>query len=335
MGHVTVSGSSPEKGVCFLASTGYTSAVAPLNQPDKQQVEALGVIVSQIVAVPTDKIQSFVSAHRLQQLYGIIASVGIGSLPRNKLNVLTSSANQTLQLLRSIEGLVPADVPNRTQLETQSQVEYENQFDRLASCIALFQVQAGRLETFNRSATEALGRVQSIESQSQAALDDLKKKIDVAEQAAETSALSTYASYFDKESESHKKAAWGWLAATVGGFGATGYLAYWLWVHFGVNPDPPLTTAQGVQLTVMKVVVLSTAFTLAVACSRIYRSHRHNFIVNRHRRNALRTFQAFANAPEADAQTKRGPLGSNEVHFFTAGDGVYILRARRPALTNS
>ena len=202
-------------------------------------------------------------------------------------------------------------------------MEYENQFDRLASCIALFQVQAGRLETFNRSATEALGRVQSIESQSQAALDRLKKKIDVAEQAAETSALSTYASYFDKESD-RAKSRMGMArgdSRRIRGHRLPCLLALG---SFRCESRSAVNDGSRCATTVMKVVVLSTAFTLAVACSRIYRSHRHNFIVNRHRRNALRTFQAFANAPEADAQTKSAVLLEATKCIFSQQATVYI-----------
>jgi hypothetical protein len=91
--------------------------------------------------------------------------------------------------------------------------------------------------------------------------------------------------------------------------GVTG-TAYWLWHEFGQNFTKPdaLTGIQSVQLAITKVVILSTIFTAAIACSRIYRAHRHNYVVNQHRRNALRTFQAFANAPEADAQTKNAIL---------------------------
>jgi hypothetical protein len=287
------------------------------DQPDKTQVEHLTRIVSQIVNVPTDDIlrrdlapNEFIHAHRLQELYRILAQVGVGVLPPAKLQALTQSANTTLQVLAEIKGLYPTSQQARAELTRRALVEYTNQFDMLSACIALFQVQAGGLESFRRSATETLEFITGVKAEGQASLDQLKSSIEVARQSAETSALSTYATYFDEESRSHRNSARGWLASTVALFGGTAGVAYWLWREFGqtlTNPDT-LTTAQSVQLTVTKVVILSTIFTAAVASSRIYRSHLHNYVVNRHRRNALRTFQAFVNAPEADAQTKSAIL---------------------------
>jgi CTP synthase (UTP-ammonia lyase) len=116
------------------------------------------------------------------------------------------------------------------------------------------------------------------------------------------------------------------LAGTAALFAGVGGLAYLLWHEFGeslVKPDA-LTAVQSVQLAITKVVILSTIFTAAVACSRIYRAHRHNYVVNQHRRNALNTFQAFVNAPEADAQTKNAVLLEATKCIFSQQPTGYI-----------
>jgi hypothetical protein len=109
-------------------------------------------------------------------------------------------------------------------------------------------------------------------------------------------------------------------------FAGTVGVAYWLWIRFGETLTLPnaLTTAQSVQLAVTKVVILSTMFTVAVACARVYRSHRHNYVVNEHRKNALQTFQTFANAPEADAQTKSAVLLEATKCIFSQQPTGYI-----------
>jgi hypothetical protein len=85
-----------------------------------------------------------------------------------------------------------------------------------------------------------------------------------------------------------------------------------------------MTTIQGVQLAITKVVVLSTSFTAAVASLRVYRSHQHNLEVNQRRKNALRTFQAFVDAPEADAQTKNAVLLEATKCIFSQQPTGYI-----------
>jgi hypothetical protein len=299
------------------------------DQPDRVQVENLNHIVSDIIAVPADQILrtdlNLVYLHRLQQLYGILAQVGIGFLPPAQMGQLTRSANEVMNLLRRlqevdrVEGLRASQV--RSDLPGQTQQMYEQQFPLLGSCIGVFQVQAGGLEKFKRAAVETQEQVDGIKTQCQGTLSELaaaitagktelNNSIDFAKQAAEIGALSSYATYFDGEARSHKHAAWGWLSATSALFAATVGLAYWFWSQFEhtLGQIPPLSTAQSVQLTIAKVAILSTIFTVAVASGRVYRSHRHNYVINQHRRNALRTFQAFVNAPEADAQTKNAVL---------------------------
>jgi hypothetical protein len=311
--------------------------MAQYDPPDKAQVEAFGQLVTQIAAIPPDDIlrsdlggNNFPYALRLQELYTIMASLGIGHLPESRLRNLHQSATQTLQLFLQIRSLDRSNLMNLgvtvKQLSDQTRQRYENEFDSLATCVALFQVQAGGLESWKQKAMATQQALDGVATQAQASLDELKRNVEVAGKAAEMNALSSYAKFFDKAAVSHKRAAWGWLIATSALFAATVGVAYWLWVRFGealTNPDA-LTTAQSVQLAVTKVVILSTMFTVAVACSRVYRSHRHNYVVNEHRKNALQTFQAFVNAPEADAQTKSAVLLEATKCIFSQQPTGYI-----------
>jgi hypothetical protein len=166
---------------------------------------------------------------------------------------------------------------------------YASQFEFLASCIAVFQLQASGLESWKQTATKTQEFLDNVAAQGQATLDELKRNVEIAGKAAEINALSSYATFFAKAATSHKRAAWAWLATTSALFAGTIGAAYWLWIQFGATLTKPdaLTTAQSVQLAVTKVVILSTMFTVAVACSRVYRSHRHNYVVNEHRKRPL------------------------------------------------
>ena len=307
----------------------YAAEMPTYDQPDKREVDDLSRLVSQIAAVPTESmlrddlnLNEFCHAHRLQELYRILAQVGIGVLPPAQMQQLTLHATAAYQLLKEVQTYNPQQGPGaRLELARRAREQYEAQFELLSSCIALFQVQAGGLERFRRAAAEAQQFMDSVKVQGQSALEELKSSIaagerelrnsiEVAKQAAETSALSTYATYFDQESNSHKSSALRWLVATVALFAFRAWLAYWFWSQFGeaLNKPDSLTTFQSVQLAITKIVILSVLFTVSVASSKIYRSHLHNLVINRHRRNALPTFQAFVNAPEADAQTKNAVL---------------------------
>jgi len=73
-------------------------------------------------------------------------------------------------------------------------------------------------------------------------------------------------------------------------------------------PDSKATNAEIVQFSIAKIVVLSALFYGLSICNRNYKAHRHNSTLNKHRQNALSTFETFAKAAGADNQTKNAVL---------------------------
>ena len=70
-------------------------------------------------------------------------------------------------------------------------------------------------------------------------------------------------------------------------------------VFIPIHPDA--TTPQVVQMFTSKVVILGLLFTATIWCGRLYKAARHQGSINKHRANALRTFQAFTKAASDDA----------------------------------
>lgn len=123
-------------------------------------------------------------------------------------------------------------------LISRIETTYQEQFDFLVKCIAVFQAQAGDLAPFEQAMADAVTFMRNAKDQSQTELDDIKKSIatgteelnksiEVARRAAEMNALSSYSTYFSSEATAHKHAAWGWLVATSVLFGGTICLARW------------------------------------------------------------------------------------------------------------
>lgn len=317
--------------------------MAQNDEPGAGQVQIVRDTVSKIVEIPPEQVLrsdvglNLYYAQWLRDLYVILDSLQIGRLPAMKLNQLQRGAQEALEFFQNVANTDRSSAtvsPQRGNLISRSQQIYDEQFDRLSSCIAVFQAQAGGLESFKRAAadtqkvmegavTKANDALKELTSKLQQGTNELDKSIEIAKKAAEINALSSYAKYFKDEAQSHKKAGWAWLGGTGVLFSVTGFLAYWFWVHFGETLTT-LTTAQNVQLAITKLVILSTVFTIAISSSRIYRSHRHNYVVNQHRKNALQTFQAFVNAPEADAQTKNAVLLEATKCIFSQQPTGYI-----------
>jgi hypothetical protein len=68
-----------------------------------------------------------------------------------------------------------------------------------------------------------------------------------------------------------------------------------------------LPTSLTLQFAIAKVILFTIGLSAAYWSARVYRSHRHNFIVNKHRANALTSFQEFV-ATAADQEVKNAVL---------------------------
>jgi hypothetical protein len=177
-----------------------------LEEPDKAAVEQLGRTVAEIARMPAESIlrsdlltgMGLFYAHRLQQLYKILDQVGIGAVPTTKLNRLVNAANGCHQFFANL-----AQARDIGSLPGESQRLYEEQFDILVPCLALFQVQAGGLKKFKQAATETQSFLDSVKTQGQQILDELRKavadgsaevqaSVEAAKRAAGVSALSSY-----------------------------------------------------------------------------------------------------------------------------------------------
>src|SRR5207244_10156514 len=104
-----------------------------------------------------------------------------------------------------------------------------------------------------------------------------------------------------------------WFCITVLLALGTGCLA---WVNYGrtfallegtAPGHDPLSTGAFVQLAIAKFIIFSILFSAVLWAARIYRAHRHNYVINKHRQNALSTFEAFAKAA-GDSETKNAVL---------------------------
>ena len=117
--------------------------------------------------------------------------------------------------------------------------------------------------------------------------------------------VAHHARHFKNEAEQHAKIAKTWLGVVIGLAIATVVLAAGN-VYFALKTTD-FGTPQTIQVAVAKVLLFSLLFGALVWVGRVYRSHRHNFVVNQHRQNALTSFETFATAA-SDDQTKGAVL---------------------------
>lgn len=155
-------------------------------------------------------------------------------------------------------------------------------------------------------------------------LNEISSIKEKAKQAAQEGAVATHAIHFKKAAEEHENAANRWLLVT-GGFTLCAIVfAYYNYVHFA-DITGQITAYQNLQLVVAKVIVFSLLLTGIVWSGRIYRANRHNYIINKHRHNALNTFETFAKST-ADEQIKAAVLLQTTQCIFSQQHSGYITQ---------
>jgi DNA-binding phage protein len=245
------------------------------------------------------------------RLFRDLAQMPLDRATFSVLSRLNGVAQQNLGILQQIKAFNPTTYganarPQRDALLQQVRDVYDGAFDTVMPARAMLTNTITDSAQVAADAQRVLARIDALFSDKQEELNakvaQATEALDAVRQLAAEAGVSQHALYFREEANEHRKAATRWLLATAAlalvtlGFGAWSY-AYHL------QAAPILPAGALVQLTIAKLIVFSVLVTALVWTGQVYRAHRHNYVVNKHRQNALSTFQAFAQAA-LDAQTK-------------------------------
>jgi heme/copper-type cytochrome/quinol oxidase subunit 2 len=143
-----------------------------------------------------------------------------------------------------------------------------------------------------------------------------------------------HAKFFEQEALNHKRSANRWLFFTIlfvvlAGVAASvnfvkaQELAAHAFSSKTADAKPEGFVGLEIQLTVAKLIILSILLSAGIWAGRVYKAHRHNFVINRHRRNALSTFQTFATGT-SDPQIKNAVLLQATTCIFGPQNTGYI-----------
>ena len=130
-------------------------------------------------------------------------------------------------------------------------------------------------------------------------------------------AIAGYGTLFAKEATAHDSAAKRWLIA-AGFFAGLTALAAWVNYRGSVNllnefskisssQVPSVPASLTILFTIAKLILFTLGLSAAYWSARVFRSHRHNSIVNKHRANALTSFQEFV-VSATDPEVKNAVL---------------------------
>lgn len=154
------------------------------------------------------------------------------------------------------------------------------------------------INELTQSVEQASGLVVGAKQEIKKQQEEIGNIIVAAREAAASVGVAHFSADFTSEATEQERTAKNWLIATAALALVT------LLVAFGVvfiHIDKDATTSQIAQLFTSKIVILGLMFTATIWCGRLYKAAKHLATINKHRSNALRTFQAFTKAASDDA----------------------------------
>ena len=251
---------------------------------------------------------------RTLALFKSLGNSNLDNIPTNVLSQLTQHAQAAIQTFEAIQTFDPSGQNNpagvRDNLIGQVARQYQTFFQYIAPVVA-YSVRKGtdfeRLEADARAALEVISSLRTdIEKQRTEIVAQARAALEEVQRVAAQVGVAQHAVHFQDEAQDHLKRSRSWLVATAALGLATVLFGGWSLYYYTTRVGS-LTTSQSIQLGVSKLIVFSILYLAAFWTGRNYRAQWHNHVVNKHRQNALCTFETFVKAA-GDDQTKNAVL---------------------------
>jgi len=249
-------------------------------------------------------------------LFAELAECNLDNAPVETLNQLRDLAKQAWDGLQAIQtfsvsqhGANPASA--RDNLIQQLHNQWHGWYVHLTPHIAYSKARSTDYAQLEREARGTLSlmneQVTTLKTEKEKGIAEIQGALQQVRRAAAEAGVAQHAIHFSSESRRFQTESYWWLGAAL--VFAASTVAYAL---FGLGHDlAKLSEAapigRVIQVLASRIVVLSVLTFGLVWTARNYAACRHNLVVNRHRQNALSTFETFAKAA-SDAQTKDAVL---------------------------
>lgn len=245
---------------------------------------------------------------RVVTFYRKLLDCDLTNLPHVTMNQILAAATATADLLGRIGSFDPEKsgnpFPERTQFMNQIRDRWESDFPAVAPVLAYATKSSAdfqRLEREARGTLSELGEAKKeFGKQTEGILEQMNSALGEVQDAAKEAGVSQHAAHFSDEADTAKKLAWIWIiAAGLFGLITVAYIVWHVEPVLAELKDP--TAMQLVQAAIPRLIIVFVLTFGMIWSAKNFTASVHNFIVNRHRRNALASFQTFvegASKPE-------------------------------------
>lgn len=274
---------------------------------------------------------------KIIDLFKRVKEVNLNEVPYNLLNSFNAQLNNAISYFDQAKDFNPA-VNNAVNTRKGIIDNIRNQFDGYHThSVPILSVGLLNSNDLSLERSKMNKLIEDLEKEKTLAKEESEKKLkelsDIIENAksfATKAGVSKHSSVFKSESEYHETESKKWLKYTRNILISIAIVAIglaFLGLYFKEN-------AEIVQFTITKIVVLTALFYGLSLTNRNYKAHKHNSIMNKHRQNALSTFETFSSAASADDQTKNAVL-IETTHSIFANQQTGYLKTEGDSDSNS
>lgn len=247
--------------------------------------------------------EAITPANAVIDIYKRIPLTALGDFTDTQLNVISKQTNADYNIFKQILDFdaTAADAPaTRTTIIGTLKNRRDQLFDLLWQYVAYG---VARITDTSVLETQARATIQSIKDQSEKLTEELNTAKTDADKAlaairavAAEQGVSQQASYFRNEVTEQEELADKWLKYTYRFAAAVATFAVFSLFLHKIDWIKPVGNAEMLQLVSSKFLIFAVLGYLLIMAAKNYASHKHNAVVNRHRQNALLTYQALVQA---------------------------------------
>ncbi len=158
-------------------------------------------------------------------------------------------------------------------------------------------------------------------NEAQLKLGEINQILENTKSASLKVGVSSHGAIFKEEAIYHEAEAKNWMGRIIWMLVVTGLMAIGLFFLM-FNKDFQDAKINPWQYAISKIIILSIFFIGLSICTKNYKAHKHNAILNKHRQNALSTFETFVKAG-SDEQTKNAVLMQTTQSIFASQNTGY------------
>lgn len=251
---------------------------------------------------------AMVDIERVVNFYRKLLDCDLSNLPHVTMSSVAATGKATIEILTKIGSFDPEKssnpFPERLQLMNQLRDRWEADFPAVSPVLAYATKSSADFQRLEREARGTLSELteakKEFTKETTGIISQMNSALGQVQDAAKKAGVSQHATHFNDEAETSKKIAYFWLGSAVV-FGLATVLYIVLHVEPVLADLTDLSTLKLVQASIPRFIVVFVLTFGMIWSVKNFTASVHNFVVNRHRRNALASFQTFvegASKPE-------------------------------------